>query len=139
MAGRSTRSLDSTMGFGVRIANRLGLLLIGERISPVTMPCRYWDLSRPKVESRSEAEILSLSVHDARFPRMKGSISFEIGDDSTIFRWRTRASSGWTVLRRPIKLSDDGYFSGGIALGRLSGDEFEMATVRRFLEGQRAV
>src|SRR5688572_26551952 len=104
------------MGFGLQLANRLSLTLIGERISPVTMPCRYWDLSDPKFTSTRNSEVLSLTARDARHPRMKASVSFEFGAETNVFRWKTRASGGWHILSRPVRLSDDGSFSGTFAL-----------------------
>jgi len=125
------------MGIVTRIVNAIGVLLLGEPISPIRWPNAEWELRAPSVERSADTETLRLQIRDPHYPRLRGTVSINIGfDDRNWVRWRTRASGGSSVADRTIVISDDGYLRGPMLLGRLCCSDTEMQTVRAFLEKQ---
>ena len=124
------------MSIGLRIANLLGVLVVGEPLSPIRWPRAEWELREPRVESDANSETLVLRIRDREYPRLRGTVSIKLVSGHTMVRWKTRASGGGFAADRLIRISDDGYLSGPMLLGHLSCDDSEMKRVRAFLERQ---
>ena len=75
------------MGIAHRIANFLGVLIVGEPLTPIRWPSTEWELRTPRVESDANSETLLLNVRDLKYPRLRGTVSIKLASGHTVVRW----------------------------------------------------